>query len=106
MYSPSKSHATIKRHFEAFQKKPKEPKRPELLTEAQYQLLSEKLKVTIKDSGHPSLSNVISFITDSFGIEVSRTTASRILDRIDFKLMKAKPMEEARYDCKLEDIIE
>ena len=106
LFNPSKSHATIKRHFEAFQKIPKEPKRPEILTEEQYQELASKLSSTIKESGNPSLYNVQTFIRDSFQIEVSRTTASRILKRIGFKLIKAKPMEEERYNCSLEEILQ
>ena len=46
LFNPSNLHATIKRHFEAFQKIPKEPKRPELLTEEQYQELASKLSYT------------------------------------------------------------
>ena len=79
LFTPHKSHATIKRHFEAFQKTPKPPKRPELLSKEQYQTLSDRIHATITESGHPSLCNIISFIRDSFQIEVSRPTASRIL---------------------------
>ena len=106
LFNPRKSHATINRHWSAFKKPPKEPKRPELLTEEQYQTLSEKIREAIAEYGHPSLCNIVSFIRDSFEIEVSRSSALRILEKIGFKLMKATPLEEDRYECKIDDIIE
>lgn len=105
LFDPPKSHATVKRHFVAFKNPPKEAKRPELLSQEQYNALAGKIKETIKENGNPSLGDIINFISDSFKIIVSRSTASRILGRIGFKLMKAKPMEEDRYNCKLDDII-
>ena len=105
IFSPPKSHATVKRHFEAWKKQPKEPKRPELLSQEQYNTLRSKISETIRYSGNPSLTNIIDFINESFGISVSRATATRILNRIGFRLMKARPMEEERCSCKLEDII-
>ena len=105
LFTPNKSHSTIKRHLESFKKDAKEPQRPDLLSEEQYQVLADKIKSTIAESGNPSLINIISFINDSFDIQVSRQTASRILKRLGFKLVKAKPIEEDRYNCKLEDIL-
>ena len=105
LFSPSKSHATVSRHFESFSKQQQAPHRPELLNQEQYAVLAEKINNTIRDTGHPSLTNVITFINESFQIDASRPTAARILDRIGFKLMKARPIEEDRYTCSLDDII-
>ena len=52
LFVQSKSHATIKRHFLAFQKTPQSPGRPELLT--------EKITNVIKETGHPSLHEIYS----------------------------------------------
>ena len=105
LFTPHKSHSTIKRHLESFTKDAKEPQRPNLLSEEQYQVLADKIRTTIAESGNPSLVNIISFINDAFEIQVSRQTAARILKRLGFKLVKARPIEEERYNCKIEDII-
>ena len=88
-----------------FKKKPKPPQRPDLLSQEQYQILSEKIQTAIASTGNPTLMNIITFINESFDIIVSKQTAGRILNRIGFKLVKARPIEEERYNCKLEDII-
>ena len=106
LFSPHKSHSTIKRHLESFQKNAKAPKRPDLLSEEQYRILADNVNSTIADSGNPPLLSIITFIDENFNIQVSRQTATRILKRIGFKLVKAKPIEEERYDCEFGDILE
>jgi len=106
LFAPTKSHSTISRHLQAFLKTPKPPQRPELLTEQQYRILHDKILATIKESGHPSLNDVRCFIEDFFEITPCRYTTSRIIKRIGFKLKKAKPIEEDRYECQLDEIME
>jgi len=106
LFSPAKTHATIKRHFDASQKISKLPNRPELLDRSQYRILRDELKRITKIYENPSLGDVISFINDSFNIVVSRRTATRIIKRVGFKLMQAKPVEEERFMCKLDDIFD
>ena len=94
----------MSRHFGSFYKQQHAPHRPELLNHEQYAVLAEKIDNTIRDTGHPSLTNVITFIRETFQIDASRPTAAKILDRIVFKLM-ARPIMEDRYTCSLDDII-
>ena len=53
LFTPHKSHSTIKRHLDSYNKIPKAPQRPDLLSEEQYRTLDNNINSTIADSGPP-----------------------------------------------------